>query len=98
VLSLKTVFQRSRFLHLVVLLLLGSVVPAWSEAITYQDAVRDALNQSARIRVKSEDINISDATYRQNFAGLYPEISANSRFERYENLDNRPGSLRKGTW
>jgi outer membrane protein TolC len=93
VLKLKIVFQRSRFLHLVVLLLLGSAVPAWGGAITYQDAVRDTLNQSARIRVKSEDINISDAMYRQNFAGLYPEISANSRFERYENLDNRPGSL-----
>jgi outer membrane protein TolC len=93
VLSLKTVFQRSCLLHLVLLLLLGSAVPVWSGAITYQDAVRDALNQSARIRVKSEDINISDAMYRQNFAGLYPEISANSRFERYENLDNRSGTL-----
>jgi outer membrane protein TolC len=39
--------------------------------------------------VRIEDINITDATYRQNFAGLFPEITANSRFERYENLDKR---------
>jgi outer membrane protein TolC len=62
---------------------------AYAESLTYKDAIRDAMNYSARIRVKVEDINISDAACRQNFAGLYPEISANSRLERYENLDRR---------
>lgn len=62
---------------------------SWAEVITYHDAVRDTISQSARVRVKIEDINISDASYRQNFAGLYPEITANSRTEKYENLDKR---------
>jgi outer membrane protein TolC len=65
--------------------------PSCAETLTYKTAIRDALHISARIKVKVEDVNISDATYRQNFAGLYPEISINSRFERYENLDKRPG-------
>jgi outer membrane protein TolC len=60
-----------------------------AETLTYRDAIRDALKNSARIRVKVEDINISDSVYRQNFAGLHPVISANSRFERHENLDRR---------
>ncbi|OGP60729.1 MAG: hypothetical protein A2V65_01335 [Deltaproteobacteria bacterium RBG_13_49_15] len=62
---------------------------SWAEELTYRNAIRDTLNHSARIRVKVEDVNVSDATYRQNFAGLYPEISLNSRFERFENLDRR---------
>ncbi len=60
-----------------------------AEMLTYRDAVKNTLNNSARIRVKIEEINISDAVYRQSFAGLYPEITANSRFEKYENLDKR---------
>ena len=59
--------------------------------LSYQEAIKNALNNSARVRVKMEEINISDATYRQNFAGLYPEISANGRLEKYENLDKRNG-------
>ncbi len=60
-----------------------------AEELTYRDAVRDTISQSARVRVKIEDINVSDAAYRQNFAGLYPEITVNSRIEKYENLDKR---------
>ncbi len=61
--------------------------PADAEVVTYNDVVRDALSTSARLRVKKEDINIADASYKQVFAGLYPEISLSSRLERYENLD-----------
>jgi outer membrane protein TolC len=67
-----------------------SASPSCAETLTFKDVVRDALNNAARVRVKVEDINISDAAYRQSFAGLYPEISINSRVERYENLDKRP--------
>lgn len=67
-----------------------STFTSCAEQITFRDVIKDALNISARIKVKVEDVNISDAAYRQNFAGLYPEISINSRFERYENLDKRP--------
>jgi outer membrane protein TolC len=63
--------------------------PCCAEPLTYKDTIKDALKNSARIRVKVEDINISDAVYRQNFAGLHPVVSANSRFERHENLDRR---------
>lgn len=63
--------------------------PCSAENITYRDMIKAALNNSARVRVKVEDIHISDAVYRQSFAGLYPVISANSRLERYENLDKR---------
>jgi len=73
-----------------IVLLAVAISPSCAEIVTYRDVIRDALNSSARVRVKVEDINISDATYRQNFAGLYPEITANSRFERHENLDKRP--------
>lgn len=60
-----------------------------AETITYQDVIKAALNNSARVRATVEDIHISNAIYRQIFAGLYPTISANSRLERYENLDKR---------
>lgn len=62
---------------------------SWAGELTYREAIKDTLSQSARVRVKMEDINISDASYRQVFAGLYPEITANSRVEKYENLDKR---------
>jgi outer membrane protein TolC len=61
--------------------------PADAEVISYKDVVRDTLSSSARLRVKKEDINIAYASYKQVFAGLYPEISLSSRLERYENLD-----------
>lgn len=86
--SLK-VFSFVRCLLLSLLLIISNISLSKAEMLTYRDAVKNTLNNSARIRVKIEEINISDATYRQNFAGLYPEITANSRFEKYENLDKR---------
>ncbi len=74
---------------IMVLLLLATVSLSWADTITYGNVIRDALKHSGRIRVKAEDVNISYAVYRQNFAGLFPEISAASRFERHENLDHR---------
>lgn len=61
----------------------------WAGALTYRDALRDSINYSASIRVKSEDINISNAQYRSNYAGMYPVINITGSAERYENLDNR---------
>jgi len=74
---------------LALLLITATVSLSGAEMLTYRDAVKNTLNNSARIRVKIEEINLSDAVYRQSFAGLYPEITANSRFEKYENLDKR---------
>jgi len=65
------------------------ISPSYGACLTYRDVIRDALDNSARVRAKVEDIHISNAIYRQNFAGLYPVISVNSRLERYENLDKR---------
>jgi outer membrane protein TolC len=73
-----------------VVLFIKGASPCCAEPLAYKDVIIDALNNSARVRVKVEDINISYATYRQNFAGLHPVINANSRFERHENLDRRP--------
>ena len=64
-----------------------SLTASEAEVITYNDVVRDTLRSSARLKVKKEDINIADASYKQIFAGLYPEITLNNRLERYENLD-----------
>lgn len=60
-----------------------------SENLTYENVLKDALNASARLRMKKEDVHISFATHRQAAAGLFPEISVNNRLERYENLDKR---------
>ncbi|MBU1052974.1 MAG: TolC family protein [Proteobacteria bacterium] len=81
------VFFFVRYLLPALLLIISNISLSRAEMLTYHDAVKNTLNNSARIRVKIEEINISNATYRQNFAGLYPEITANSRFEKYENLD-----------
>ena len=60
-----------------------------ADNLTYELVVRDALGASARLRMKKEDIHVAAAAHRQAASGLFPEISVNSRFERYENLDKR---------
>ncbi len=61
----------------------------WAGVLTYRSAVVDSINYSASLRVKSADIRISDAQYRSNYAGLYPEVNVSGRAERYESLDHR---------
>ncbi len=78
---------------LILILLLTFSPPTWAESITYKGVVKDALQNSARIRVKAEDIHISNAVYRQNYAGLYPEVAAVSRFEKHENLANQGAGI-----
>ena len=39
--------------------------------------------------MKIEDINISHAQYRENFAGLFPTVNLSARAERYENIDRK---------
>ena len=86
-------YRRNSYMLLVLILVLA--LPSYSRAdtISYQGMVQDALQQSARIRIKAEDIQISNAIYHQNHAGLYPEITAISRFEKHENLDNRGNGI-----
>ncbi|MDA8123786.1 MAG: TolC family protein [Deltaproteobacteria bacterium] len=83
-------FGRNRhIMQLALLFVFVFASPSQADTISYKGVVQDALQYSARIRVKAEDIQISDAIYRQNYAGLYPEITAVSRFEKHENLDTR---------
>jgi outer membrane protein TolC len=63
--------------------------PGWAGVLTYRNAVNDSINYAASLRVKAEDIRISDAQYRSNSAGMFPEINISGRAERYENLDHR---------
>jgi outer membrane protein TolC len=69
--------------------LFAVVETSHAEVLTYREAISDAVRHSARIRVKVAEMNIADALYRQNFAGLFPEVTLNGRIEQYENLDER---------
>ncbi len=60
-----------------------------ADVLIYGDAVIDSMRHSADLRMKIEDIRISDAQYRENFAGLYPTLNVAGRAERYENIDTR---------
>jgi outer membrane protein TolC len=60
-----------------------------AQALNHKDVVIDALRHSPNLRMRIEDIRISDAQYRTSFAGLLPSINISSRGERYENLDTR---------
>jgi outer membrane protein TolC len=64
-------------------------MPCFADILIYHDAVVDSLHHSANLRAKMEDMHISDAQFRGNYARLYPEISFGGRAERYENLDQR---------
>lgn len=60
-----------------------------AQSLNHRDAVIDALRHSPNLRMRIEDIRISDAQYRVSFAGLLPSINVSGRGERYENLDTR---------
>lgn len=62
---------------------------AYAGDVTYRGVVVDALRHSPNLRMKIEDIKISDAQYHSSFAGLFPSINLSGRAERYENLDSR---------
>ena len=72
-----------------VLLIVFIAHPCRADFLDYRNVVTDSISYSASLRVKMQDVLISDAQYRSNFAGLYPEISVSGRSERYENLDHR---------
>jgi outer membrane protein TolC len=72
-----------------VLLLTFTAHPCRADFLDYREIVTDSINYSAALRVKRQDVYISEAQYKSNFAGLYPEINIGGRSERYENLDHR---------
>jgi outer membrane protein TolC len=81
--------SRRVFASIVFLAFVFSSPFSHAESLTHEIVVRDALDASARLRMKKESIQVADAAHRQAAAGLFPEISVNSRLERYENLDKR---------
>lgn len=60
-----------------------------ADVLDYRTVILDSIGHSASVRVRSEDVYIANAEYRNNFAGLYPEIKLGGRAERYENIDDR---------
>jgi len=66
-----------------------TALPCRADSLDYRDVITDSIGYCASLRVKSEDVFISDAQYRSNFAALYPVVTLGGRAERYENIDNR---------
>jgi outer membrane protein TolC len=64
------------------------------EFLDYRDVITESIIYSAALRVKKQDVYISEAEYKGNFAGLYPAISLGGRSERYENLDHRSTGIK----
>ena len=75
-----------------VLLIIFIAHPCRADFLDYRNVVTDSISYSASLRVKMQDVLISDAEYRSNFAGLYPEFNISGRSEKYENLDHRNNS------
>ena len=60
-----------------------------ADVLIYRETIVSALRHSPNLRMKIEDIRISNAQYRASFAGLFPSINLSARAERYENIDSR---------
>ncbi|PKL51450.1 MAG: hypothetical protein CVV37_06445 [Nitrospira bacterium HGW-Nitrospira-1] len=79
---------------IVIIFFLTCLSHAYGAGITYKDVIKEAVNTSARLNVKAEDIDISEANYRQSRASLYPEFNLNTRVEKFESLlDNAQNGL-----
>ncbi|OGC41923.1 hypothetical protein A2Y85_01345 [candidate division WOR-3 bacterium RBG_13_43_14] len=78
---------KSFFVLILIIFISFTEVKSHADVLVYGDAVIDSIRHSANIGMKIEDIRISDAQYRENFAGLYPTINIAARAERYENID-----------
>lgn len=71
-----------------ILLIVFAASPCRADSLDYRNVITDSIGYSAALRVKHEDVYISNAQYRGNFAGLFPEIRLGGRAERYENIDD----------
>lgn len=72
-----------------VLLIISVASNCRADFLDYRDIITDSIRYSASLRVKSQDVFISEAQFRSALAELYPEITLSGRMERYENIDNR---------
>lgn len=76
---------------IVICLVLIFFSQAYGAGITYKGVIKDIMDASAKLKVKAEDINISEANYRQSLSSLYPEINLNTRMEKFESLNKQNG-------
>lgn len=85
---IRRTWRKRAVLHAVVglLLLAPCGAGAGGERLTYEDVVGEALNYSSRLKVKKEEVFISEANYRQSLSTLYPTLALNGRLERFNNL------------
>jgi Ca2+-binding RTX toxin-like protein len=85
---IRRAWRKRAVLHAVVglLLLAPCGAGAGGERLTYEEVVGEALNYSSRLKVKKEDVFISEANYRQSLSSLYPTLALNGRLERFNNL------------
>jgi len=76
--------------HIFLLLsIIFAAYPCFAGFLDYREIITDSINYSASLRLKKQDVYISEAQYKSNFAELYPVINLGGRSERYENLDHR---------
>lgn len=71
------------------LLIIFITIPCRADFLDYRNVVKDSISYSAALRVKMQDVFITEAEYKSNFAGLYPAFDLSGRAERYENIDHR---------
>jgi outer membrane protein TolC len=83
---------KAAFILIIVFLICFIRSNSYAEVLVYGDAVNDSIRYSANLQMKIEDIHISHAQYRENFAGLFPTINIAARAERYENIDRHSSS------
>lgn len=88
---IRRVWRKRAFLRAVVglLLLVPCGASAVGERLSYEDIVGEALIYSSRLKVKKEEVFISEANYRQSLSNLYPTLALNGRLERFNNLTSR---------
>lgn len=85
---IRRAWRKRAVLHAVVglLLLAPCGASAGGERLSYEEVVGEALNYSSRLKVKKEEVFISEANYRQSLSSLYPTLALNGRLERFNNL------------
>ena len=85
---IRRAWRKRAVLHAVVglLLLAPCGTSAGGERLSYEEVVGEALGYSSRLKVKKEEVFISEANYRQSLSTLYPTLALNGRLERFNNL------------
>jgi len=57
------------------------------ETITYRRVIKEAIDNSARVKIKEIDIKIYESVFKQHRSSLYPKFTLNSRMEKLDILN-----------